>query len=706
MESRTDPQTSLATIELLYNISREIASALDLRTVLQRVLYLSIKHVGAINGSMIVLNEEKHPIESAIIIGSRTIEAVTHQLRATIEEGLAGWVIRNQQAVLVTNTAQDERWLSRPDDAPDRTGAKSAICVPLFASGQLVGVITLVHSTPEFFTLEHLNLIQAIADQAGVAILNARLYAESERQARVMTALAEGATAITSTVKLEAVLRRILEQTIQALQVEVVSLALIDPTSQELVFQASSGDPEQRIIGTRLTPGQGIAGWVAKEGKGIVVPDVSVDTRFHRDVDQMLGFQTQAVACAPIRSRGKVIGVLEAINPTSGMFDPDALLVLNGIGSLAGTTIHHAQLFESLESANRRYQELFESSIDPILISDKKGQILETNRPAEYITGASDVEITSSNVQEMGIVNQSLVGSDFSLLSYGDTITYETSLRTKKGIEIPIQVYVQEVIIENVSHLQWTLRDITERKNLENLRNDLVSMIYHDLRSPLANIISSLDVLKSLALGEEDQTHKTLLEIAIRSTERIQRLTDSLLDIRRLESGQPIANRQPTSITELIQSATQIVLPIVQGKHQEIKMLLREDLPDVWVDEDMIKRLLTNLLENAVKYTPTGSKIIVGVKPESDKIIVWVQDTGPGIPPEDRERVFDKYTRLHGKGGMKGLGLGLAFCKLAIEAHGGQIWVEDAPGTGAIFKFTLPVWKAEFNHPDGKAWAK
>ena len=120
-------------------------------------------------------------------------------------------------------------------------------------------------------------------------------------------------------------------------------------------------------------------------------------------------------------------------------------------------------------------------------------------------------------------------------------------------------------------------------------------------------------------------------------------------------------------------------------------MRVADDIAMVSVDADMIRRVLTNLLENAVKYTPAGSQIYVGAREEAGAVLMWVQDTGPGIPLSERERIFDKYTRLHGKSGTRGLGLGLAFCRMAVQAHGGRIWVEDGPEGGACFKFTLPV---------------
>ncbi len=694
LDKGKEDKNTRTSLELLYNVGREIAAALDLHTVLQRVLFLAMKNVGAISGSMIVLDDSGQPVELAIIAGSQFYGHTTQQLRVTFERGLAGWVIRNNQAVLVPDTSKDERWFRRPDDEVDRTGPKSAVSAPILARDQLVGVMTLVHPSPGFFTQDHLTLVQAIADQAGIAVLNARLYAESQRQTRVMTALAESAAAITASLNLEDVLTRILEQISHALQVEVVSLALIDVQTHELVFRASTGEKGKSVVGVRLAMGQGIAGWVAKEGVGAIVPDVQTDPRFFKGVDNKTGFITKAIACAPIRSSGQVIGVLQALNPQDGIFDPDALLVLTGIGALAGTAIRHAELFESLQAAHKRYRELFDDSIDPILITDWDGIILEANRQASNITGIDTALLRTRDIASFQVVARDKVGQKFELLSDGRTISYETVLSVEGGREVPVQVYARTVLIEGVTHLQWMLRDITERKHLDNLRNDLISMIYHDLRSPLANVVSSLDVLEAMATKEPDPTQKSLLEIAIRSTDRIQRLTNSLLDIRQLEAGQPITTRQAVSPGALASEAVEIIMPIVENKKQEIKIFIPADLPDVWADADMIRRVLTNLLENAVKYTPAGSTMTIGASLEDEYVLMWVQDTGPGIPPSDRERIFDKFTRLHGKGGPKGLGLGLAFCRLAIEAHEGRIWVDEAPSPGACFKFTLPVFQA------------
>lgn len=682
-----------ASLELLYHVSRELSSALDLRTVLQRVLFLSMRNVGAISGSLVVLDDNGNPVESTIIIGEQVHSHATQRLQGTLDHGLAGWVVRHREAVLIPDSSQDDRWISRQYEEEKSRGPRSVVSAPLLTRDLLVGVITLVHPTPGFFTPEHLSLVQAIADQAGIAVLNARLYAESQRQARVMTALATGAADITISLNLDDVLGGIMKQTSLALNAQAVLLALIDPQENMLVFRAATGWATSQVINTRFRLGQGVAGWVAQQGDGIIVQDVTKNEHFDPEVDSRTGHKTKAMACAPIRYRGQVIGVLEALNPNEGYFDADALLLLTGIGSLAGTAIRHAQLFEQLQAAHQSYRDLFEDSIDPILITNWEGEILEVNRKAVAATDHERSDLQGMKIAQIHTIAQEQVGEEFGNLLSGATVYYESRLRTRSGHEVPIEVYVRKVIIDNTPRIQWILRDITERKNLDTLRNDLISMIYHDLRSPLANIVSSLDVLDTMLPVGEDAALKSLLEIALRSTERIQRLTDSLLDINRLEAGQPIGNRQLIQVAMLVQEAVEVVTPIASNKNQTIKTDISPDLSFVSVDADMIRRVITNLLENATKYTPPGGNILVGVQQDGDSIKTWVKDDGPGIPAAEHERIFDKFTRLSDRDAPRGFGLGLAYCRLAVHGHDGRIWVESEPGSGSRFIFTLPVQK-------------
>jgi PAS domain S-box-containing protein len=693
LESETRTENTRARLELLYHISRELAAQLELSTVLQRVLFLSLQTLKGMSGSIIVLNDQEEPVDSAIIYGGQFFDQTTRQLQDTLDQGLAGWVVKNRQAVLVGDTSKEPRWLPRKYDDTQRNGPKSSVCSPLLARERLVGVMTLTHPSPNFFSSEHLDLIQAIADLAGIAVMNARYFDETQRSARVMTALVESASSISASLNLDEVLERILDQIIQALQVEAVSLALIDKEINDLEFRAAVGKKSTEIIGERIKMGEGIAGWVAQQGESLIVPDTAKDPRFNPQVDERTGYHTHAIACAPITSPSGVIGVLEAVNPKAGNFDKDALLVLNGIGSIAGTAIGHAQLFEQVEAAHRRYLDLFEDSIDPIFLTNEHGLIIEANLQAGAITGLDMQSLLGKNIQVFSPLDWDEFNKRIVDAPAGETHSYESTLQDIQENEVPVEIHVRQVHFEGVNRLQWIFRDITERKDLDKMRDDLIAMIYHDLRAPLANVVSGLDMLETVVPVDDDPSIKTVLDIAIRSTERVQRLSHSLLDITRLEAGQVLGSLKAVPASMLVLEAMDAVHHLAMGKHQRLATAVPDDLPPMKVDEDMIGRVLINLFENAIKYSPAEGEISAGAEVKDDLITLWIDDSGKGIPAEERERIFDKFSRLESKStsAARGMGLGLAFCKIAVEAHGGKIWVEDRPDEGSRFIFSLPL---------------
>jgi PAS domain S-box-containing protein len=505
-----------------------------------------------------------------------------------------------------------------------------------------------------------------------------------------MTSLAKSASGISISLKLEDVINGILEQTEQALDVQVVTLTLIDNLSGNLELKAIKERSKHKTFRIPKKIKRGVSKWVVEHDEGVIIPEASKDNRFDPDTDQKKGMTSKSILCAPIHYRGQVIGTLEVINPINSDFDQDSLIILSGIANLAGTAIRHAQLFEQLQAAHQSYQDLFEDSIDPILITNWEGKILEANRKAVLTSDYSKNDLYLMEINQIHNIEEKLSRGRYSDLRSGKTISYESRLNTASGHEVPIKVYVREIQLDNISHLQWIFRDITEQKKLDTLRDDLISMIYHDLRSPLANVVSSLSLLETM-MPLDDPAMKSLLDISMRSTERIQRMTESLLDLSILEAGQPIGTRKLTSVLALVYEAVEAMESLLHNKDQIISYKVPDRLSNVLADQDMIRRVITNLLENASKYSPQGSKIEIGARQEGKQILVWVEDNGPGIPASEHDRIFNKFTRLRTDNSTKGLGLGLAYCRLAMQAHGGKIWVESEVGVGSRFTFSLPI---------------
>ncbi|MFN8531719.1 MAG: ATP-binding protein [Anaerolineae bacterium] len=225
----------------------------------------------------------------------------------------------------------------------------------------------------------------------------------------------------------------------------------------------------------------------------------------------------------------------------------------------------------------------------------------------------------------------------------------------------------------------------------EALRRDLSAMIYHDLRNPVQNIQTSLSGLNRVLANSERTVAHDLIDLALRSTAQITRMVKGLLDLERLEGGKAIVNRKVTSVEEMLTDAVNLVRPSLDYADQTMLFDIDANLPTVTIDADMIQRVVVNLVENAAKHTPNGGRVSVGAHLTEQGIRIDVIDTGAGIPPGLRDRVFDKFFRVRNQNAPTGFGLGLAFCRLAVEAHGGRIWVESEPDHGSTFAFTLPV---------------
>jgi signal transduction histidine kinase len=235
----------------------------------------------------------------------------------------------------------------------------------------------------------------------------------------------------------------------------------------------------------------------------------------------------------------------------------------------------------------------------------------------------------------------------------------------------------------------------TQKAQLEELlrlREELADMIVHDLRNPLGVIANGLELLKHVSFSSTESQYIAQVSEAMEwSLERMRRLVSTLLDIARLEVGETL-NLQPVDLAVLIEEVMAEELPLAESSGVALEADLPEALPLVLGDRDFLERVLINLLDNALKFTSGKGQVRVEVHPEQDDVRVQVTDTGPGVPVEDRERVFEKFTHTRTQvGTRKGLGLGLAFCQMAVRAHGGRIWIEDGPGgSGSCFIFTLP----------------
>lgn len=258
------------------------------------------------------------------------------------------------------------------------------------------------------------------------------------------------------------------------------------------------------------------------------------------------------------------------------------------------------------------------------------------------------------------------------------------SLEKKRLRDQEVLLYQQ--LQENFARLQ----------ELEQLRDSLTHMVVHDLRTPLTSIISGLQTMQMI--GGLEEIHNELLEMALNGGETLLRMINDLLDISKMEAGQLKLEIMEIDARRVAQTSLQQVSMLAQNKNIELKNASEAALPLLRADEDKIMRTLTNLLGNAIKFTPHGGTVTLLIGPEQSDTAVTgvsfaVSDTGEGIPREAFGRIFEKFGQVENRreGRKMSTGLGLTFCKMAVEAHGGRIWVESEIGKGSTFHFVIPV---------------
>ena len=234
-------------------------------------------------------------------------------------------------------------------------------------------------------------------------------------------------------------------------------------------------------------------------------------------------------------------------------------------------------------------------------------------------------------------------------------------------------------------------------KRTDALRAALLSSVSHALRTPLSSIKAAASSLLQEDVQWDEEARRSFALAIEHEADRLNRLVGNLLDMSRIEGGALKPEKEWYPVDELIHDVLDHMQPVLQGR--TVQTHLPDDLPPVELDYLQMDQVLTNLIENAVRYTPPESPIEVSAQIDGEQMVISVADRGPGIPQADRERIFDKFYRVLGTqrnaATIPGSGLGLAVSKGLVEAHGGHIWVEDRPGGGSIFRFTLPVGKAE-----------
>lgn len=347
---------------------------------------------------------------------------------------------------------------------------------------------------------------------------------------------------------------------------------------------------------------------------------------------------------------------------------------------------------------------LFQNSVDPIILTDLAGTIFKTNKRTFHLLGYGLDELNGGNIADIFNPGQEL--PDFFSLPPDSLQVFDGTMPTKQGQEsLHVKVHATQYMLDGIDIVQWILHDITRQVELDRLRQDLSAMLVHDLQGPLGNVLSSLELVNNDLPENSSETVRLMMDTAIRSTLQLHYLVDSMMDISHLEAGYPISNRVAINVDKLVDYVYSVEAPNLEQRGVSHSRSINPGLPDVLAEESMLRRVLLNLVDNALKHSQNGQSITIDAQLDADTNMVRISviDQGQGVPEAYRDLIFEKFQRVRTDSSSSGLGLGLAFCRLAVEAHGGSIWVEEATSGGACFCFTMPAVPDELSASAGDA---
>jgi PAS domain S-box-containing protein len=353
-----------------------------------------------------------------------------------------------------------------------------------------------------------------------------------------------------------------------------------------------------------------------------------------------------------------------------------------------------------VKASQERVRTIIETAQDAFIEMDLRGDITDWNSQAEKMFGWSRDEVIGRSLARTVFPERFHPTYEEVIHRFNETGNIEffnqrveRIVVNRKGEEFPVEIMMGLVGTNGTYFFSTFIRDISERKRVERMKNEFISTVSHELRTPLTSIRGSLGLLTGGAAGEFPPKAKMLLDIANSNCERLVRMVNGILDIEKIESG----NMQFDMLTQPLLPLVQQAIDATQGYAAQfnVKVALLADAPGVHVavDRDRMIQVVVNLLSNAIKFSPSGGAVEVRIHPESDRVRLSVVDRGEGVPEKFREQVFQKFAQADSSDTRQkgGSGLGLSICKSIVEEHGGRIDFQSEAGNGSEFYVELPI---------------
>ena len=664
----------------------------NVELVLNRIVEAAVSVSAADEGYLLLIDKQTNELylRAALNLG----ESFATGFRLRTEDSIAGRVVRTGQPAMYNYLEDTQRFKVK-------TGylVMSLINVPLRTKDGIIGVLGVDNQhSAKTFSRTDLDTLSSLADYAAIAIENASLYDRTDhaltRRMQELSIMQEVARDLNAMLDMDRIASLILRQALRMTSAEAGLVGLqvgdgLEWTSQGYLTPALEGTDWEPTWDT------GIIGRVTGNRQPALVGDVLTDPDGGRALSQ-----TRSQLVVPILRGERVLGIIDLESSKVNFFTEDDQRFLLGLTDHAAVAIENARLFEVVIGEQWKNKLILQSIADGVYTVDRSLRILTFNPAAERVTGWRATEVQGKlcstvfrDVGSDGPGHQTLLIQE--ALDSGEPATSggeDPAILHREGREIFLSSSAAPLLNREggIVGAVVTFRDVSAEREFDRLKSDFVSLVSHELRSPLANISASVELMLDPSLDRS--LLEEMLQIVHSQSQSLVRVVEDILDVSQIEAGQMKLRLEPVTLLPLIRQT--IRTHQEQTSLHQLMLKAPRLVPFVMADQNKLEIVLNNLVENAINYSPDGGRVLIElVGPKDSEITINVIDEGIGISEEHLDRIFDRFYRVDTGDDRQvyGHGLGLHISKRLVELQGGHIWVQSKRNQGSCFSFTLPI---------------
>lgn len=739
-------------LSALYTVAKTVSQSLDLDEILNNTLDVVLKLTGADSGGVYLMEEDGETLRLLVYKGvSPKFVQEVRTLKTGI--GVTGKAVKQRKPVAIDISRYPTARLA---PLLKEEGVKSLASTPIMFKDRVLGTINIHYHELHEFSQDELDIFASIGNELGVAIENARLFSELEKHDKTIEALYAIDQVITRSLDLETIFRDALSKALEVTETEAGAIYLLEEDGETLSLKAHTGiSPETVKAFSKIKVGEGVSGMAVKSGKAVAL-DIS-EYPSPELLAPLIKEGIVSFSGVPLKAKEKIVGAITLANRHRRSFSKDDIDLLTSIGNQIGIAVENAQLFSELEqhhktlralytiesvvSGSLDLEEIFTVALSKALeVTDTEAGTLYSLKDnvlhLEAFHGLSPEFKEKAIIRKMGdgipgIAAQSKkpVTMDISqfpsphllpyveqeglvsfigtpLLSKGKVVG-AMALGTKKkrtfteddldlvfsiGNVIGVALENANLYRESKENLEKLQKAYEELQTLDKLKDEFISTVSHELKTPLISIKGYGELLHDEKIGTLSEEQKKSLEAIIRNTERLTRLINSILFISKMQAGQVEFKFEPLNVEEVVSVCLSDFKALMDKKRIAFEIDVH-GASKVKGDKDRFIEVITNLLDNAIKFTSDGGEISVKARDENEYVHITVSDTGIGIPADVIPKLFMRFYQLDASTARKygGAGLGLYITKNIIDALNGKIWIESEVGKGTKVHMLLPV---------------